>query len=116
MITDRTVSIYAPTHPGVPQRPRGRMVAPPTAERNPPVTQFEPSDVGMKAFLDHIGEQVRATVDDTVALTNDLPLDTAVNALHHKLNTIPGLEFDRAWAQEAVETLRRGEPLEIQIG
>ena len=80
------------------------------------MTQFEPTDVGMKAFLDHIGEQVRATVDDTVALTDDLPLETAVDALHHKLNTIPGLEFDRAWAQEAVETLRRGEPLEIQIG
>ncbi len=81
-----------------------------------PVTQFEPDEAGMKAFLDHIGERVRATVDDTVLETVDQDLDSAVDVLHARLNAIPGLEFDREWAQQAVETLRRGEPLEIQIG
>jgi hypothetical protein len=80
------------------------------------VTRFEPDESGMKAFLDHIGEQVRSTVDDTVLETTDQDLDTAVDTLHARLNAIPGLEFDRDWAQTAVETLRRGEPLEIQIG
>ena len=80
------------------------------------MTHFEPDEAGMKAFLEHIGEQVRATVDDTVAETKDEDLDAAVDALHARLNAIPGLEFDRDWAQTAVETLRRGEPLEIQIG
>ena len=51
-----------------------------------------------------------------MAHTADEDLETAVTTLHLVLNTIPGLEFDRAWAQEAVETLRRGDPLEIQIG
>ncbi len=80
------------------------------------MTQFDPSEDGMQAFLEHIGERVRSTVDDVVAHTADEDLETAVTTLHLALNTIPGLEFDRAWAQEAVETLRRGDPLEIQIG
>jgi hypothetical protein len=80
------------------------------------MTHFEPDEAGMKAFLQHIGEQVRVTVDDTVAETTDLDLDLAVDVLLVRLNAIPGLDFDRDWAQTAVETLRRGEPLEIQIG
>ena len=50
------------------------------------------------------------------ALTAERIADTAVDHLHARLNDIPGHEFDRPWAQEAVETLRRGEPLEIQSG
>ncbi len=80
------------------------------------MTQFETTPEGMKAFLDHIGAQVRTVVDDTVAETAGDDVDTAVDTLHGRLNDIPGLEFDRDWAQQAVETLRRGEPLEIQIG
>ncbi len=80
------------------------------------MTQFDSTPDGMKAFLDHIGELVRTAVDDSVAETAGEDLDTAVDHLHARLNDIPGLEFDRPWAQEAVETLRRGEPLEIQIG
>ncbi|SDT09824.1 hypothetical protein SAMN04488570_3519 [Nocardioides scoriae] len=80
------------------------------------MTEFDPSEDGMKSFLDHIGARVKSAVDDVVAHTIDEDLETAVSTLHAVLNTIPGLEFDRAWAQEAVETLRRGDPLEIQIG
>ncbi|ROR90364.1 hypothetical protein [Nocardioides aurantiacus] len=80
------------------------------------MTQFDPSEDGMKSFLDHIGTRVKTTVDDVVAHTAGEDLETAVTTLHLALNTIPGLEFDRAWAQEAVETLRRGDPLEIQVG
>ena len=80
------------------------------------MTKFEADEAGMKAFLEHIGERVRATVDETVAESAGQDLDTAVDLLHRRLNEIAGLEFDREWAQQAVETLRRGEPLEIQIG
>lgn len=80
------------------------------------MTQFETTPEGMKAFLDHIGAQVRTVVDDTVAETAGAELDAALETLHVRLNEIPGLDFDRDWAQQAVETLRRGEPLEIQIG
>ncbi len=80
------------------------------------MTQFESTQDGMKAFLDHIGELVRTVVDDTAAETAGDDLETAVDLMHSRLNDIPGLDFDRVWAQEAVETLRRGEPLEIQIG
>ena len=80
------------------------------------MTQFDASEEGMRAFLEHIAERVRATVDDTVAETSGADLDAAVDLLHQRLNAIPGLDFDRDWAQQAVETLRRGEPLEIQVG
>ena len=80
------------------------------------MTKFETTQEGMKAFLDHIGAQVRTVVDDTVAETAGADLEAAVDTMHARLNEIPGLEFDREWAQQAVETLRRGEPLEIQIG
>ncbi len=80
------------------------------------MTQFDPDDAGIKSFLEHIGALVRETVDDTAAETADQDLSTAVDTLHERLNQIVGLEFDRDWAQTAIETLRRGEPLEIQIG
>ncbi len=80
------------------------------------MTKFETDQAGMKAFLDHIGEVVRDTVDQSVADSAGQDLEAAVDQLHTRLNQIPGLEFDREWARQAVETLRRGEALEIQIG
>ncbi|MEO5651615.1 MAG: hypothetical protein ABIN79_06570 [Marmoricola sp.] len=80
------------------------------------MTKFDADEAGMKAFLEHIGARVRVAVDETVAESAEEDLEVAVDLLHRRLNEIAGLEFDRAWAQQAVETLRRGEQLEIQIG
>ena len=54
------------------------------------MTKFETDQAGMKAFLDHIGERVRATVDDTVAESAGQDLEVAVTLLHERLEPDPG--------------------------
>lgn len=62
-----------------------------------------------------LGEQIRNVVNTTVRETADDDLDHATDVLHQRLNAMDGLQFDRAWSQNAVETLRRGDDLQINI-
>lgn len=63
-----------------------------------------------------IGEQVRGIVNSTAAETINTDLDQAVDLLHTRLNALDGMTFDRDWSRNALETLRRGDDLMIQIG
>lgn len=63
-----------------------------------------------------IGEQVRGIVNTTAAETTDTNLDQAVDLLHTRLNRLDGIQIQRDWCRNALETLRRGDDLTIQIG
>lgn len=80
------------------------------------MNDFNPDEAGIRRLLEEIGQQVRQVVQETVDETHNQSLESAVVLLHHRLNGIQGAGFDRDWAQNAVETLRRGDDLEINIG
>lgn len=80
------------------------------------MANFEPNKAGIQALHEQIGEQIRTIVNDTAQETADQDLDVAVDTLHQRLNDVEGLNFERSWAQHAVETLRRGENLTINLG
>jgi hypothetical protein len=76
---------------------------------------IEMNEYGIHALYEPIGAQVQQIVNDTVQETSSDDLDTAVDTLHERL-TAAGLELDRDWARNAVETLRRGDDLRIELG
>ena len=80
------------------------------------MSSFELNDDAINQMMKQIGDQVRTIVNDTVQETADQDLDTAVDTLHERLNAVDGLSFERDWAQHAVETLRRGDELTIELG
>lgn len=74
------------------------------------------SDPGIDQLFQQIGDKVRDIVNRTFAETQNQSLESAVDLLHHRLSALSGVAFDRTWAQHAIETLRRGDDLEIRIG
>lgn len=80
------------------------------------MTSFEFNDDAINEIMEQIGEQIRTIVNNTVQETADLDIATATDTLHERLNAVDGLSFDREWAQHAVETLRRGDDLNIELG
>lgn len=79
------------------------------------MNNFEINEDGIRALYEQIGAQVQQIVNDTVRDTMNDDLHAAVDTLHQRLNAVDGLEFDRSWSQNAIETLRRGDNLTIEL-
>lgn len=73
------------------------------------------NEAAVEKLYEQIGNQVRDIVNTTVHDTLDDDLETATETLHERLNVVDNLNFDRGWARNAIETLRRGEELRIEI-
>jgi hypothetical protein len=56
-----------------------------------------------------IGRQVSDIVNEIVLATADEDVEVAIDKLHTRLQRVSGMTFDRAWAQRAVVTMRRGD-------
>jgi len=72
----------------------------------------QPGDEKRRA---RIGRQVSDIVNEIVLATIDEDVDVAIDKLHTRLQRVPGMDFDRAWAKRAVETMRRGDVFKIVI-
>jgi hypothetical protein len=62
-----------------------------------------------------IGRQVSDIVNEVVLATTDEDLDVAIDKLHLRVQRVNGVDFDRAWAKRAVETMRRGDVFKVVI-
>lgn len=76
---------------------------------------FEPNPDAIREVYQQIGDRVREVVNETARETADQDLDRAVDLLHARVNGIKGLSLPREWSQDALETLRRGDHLEIRL-
>jgi len=80
------------------------------------MSSFEIDEDVLQALLEEIGEKIRQVVQATAEDTVDQDLDSAADLLHERLATLDGVELDRAWSVDALETLRRGDELTIELG
>ena len=62
-----------------------------------------------------IAQDVQRIITDAVNETMDADLETAIDTLHERLNAVEGMDFNRAWCQQTVEALRRGDAVRIQV-
>jgi hypothetical protein len=87
----------------------------PSTKGSTHMRSFKINEDGIRAHDEQISAQVQQIVNDTVGDPMDDELDVAVDTLHQRLNAVDGLEFDPAWAQNAIEILRRGDDLTIEL-
>jgi hypothetical protein len=80
------------------------------------MTTFEIDEDVLQALLEEIGEKLRQVVQATAEDTVDQCLDSAADLLQERLATLDGVELDRGWSVDALETLRRGDELTIELG
>lgn len=66
--------------------------------------------------LGDVAEQIRVQVQATAEQLEDLDVATAVDLLLQRLNAIEGVAFERDWAVQVVEGLRRGDDVHIELG
>ncbi len=78
--------------------------------------QDESEDEWTEEELAAIAEQVQVQLQATAAQLEDLDVATAVDLLLQRLNAIEGIEFERDWAVQVVEGLRRGDDVQIELG
>ena len=78
--------------------------------------QGEPEDEWTEEELAAIAEQVQVQLQATAAQLDDLDVATAADLLLQRLNAIEGIEFERDWAVQVVEGLRRGDDVQIELG
>jgi len=62
-----------------------------------------------------LARQVSDIVNEVVLATADEELDVAIDKLHARVQKVNGVDFDRRWAQRAVETMRRGDVFKLII-
>ena len=62
-----------------------------------------------------LARQVSDIVNEVVLATADEDLEVAIDKLHARVQRVHGVDFDRRWAQRAVETMRRGDVFKIII-
>ena len=66
--------------------------------------------------LESISQQIAVAVQSVAERLEDLDVATAVDLMLERLNAIEGVEFERDWALQVVEGLRRGDEVTIEIG
>lgn len=76
---------------------------------------IEWNDDALNEHFTQIGDQVREIVNTTARETANQDIAVAADILHARLNAVDGLDFAREWSVEALETLRRGDELTIEI-
>lgn len=59
--------------------------------------------------------QVSDIVNEVVLATADEDVEVAIDKLHARVQRVNGVDFDRAWAKRAVETMRRGDVFKLII-
>jgi hypothetical protein len=79
------------------------------------VARLDFDEVAFQRMIRRVAEQVRETVHVTAEDTKHDGIETAVATLRWRLRAVAGTEFSRDWCRSALETLRRGEPLEMVI-
>ena len=62
-----------------------------------------------------LARQVSDIVNEVVLATADEDLEVAIDKLHARVQRVNGVDFDRKWAQRAVETMRRGDVFKLII-
>lgn len=62
-----------------------------------------------------IARQVTDIVNEIVLSTVDEDVEVAIDKLHARLQRVGGQTFDRAWAERAVRTMRRGDVFTVVI-
>lgn len=66
--------------------------------------------------LEALGQRLQEIVQSTVEETGDLTVEQAAARLQSRLDEIEEVSFDREWATEVVEALRRGDDVTIELG
>lgn len=66
--------------------------------------------------LEALGVRLQEVVQSTVEETGDLSVEQAAARLQARLDEIEEVSFDREWATEVVEALRRGDDVTIELG
>ncbi|MCX6396128.1 MAG: hypothetical protein NTV23_06545 [Propionibacteriales bacterium] len=80
-----------------------------------PVSKSKASSPADDKRRARIGRQVSDIVNEIVLSTADEDVEVAIDRLHTRLQRVSGMEFDRAWAKRAVETMRRGDVFKVII-
>ena len=62
-----------------------------------------------------LARQVSDIVNEVVLATADEDVEVAIDKLHARVQRVNGVDFDRKWAQRAVETMRRGDVWKVVI-
>jgi hypothetical protein len=78
--------------------------------------EFQFDDDAIRRMVEGIGGRIRDIVQATAEETADQDIERATSLLHRRLNALDGMEMSRDWCRNALETLRRGDELVIEIG
>lgn len=81
-----------------------------------PEIQIEFDRADYQKLIERVGDQIREIVTTAVTDTADLPGDEAAEVLHTRIAAVEGMQFDRAWSQNIIDSLRRGENVNIHVG
>lgn len=72
-------------------------------------------ETALAQAYEHIGTQIAEIVNTTFEETLDEDLDTAAATLHRRLNAVDGVDLKPAFSRHAIETLRNGDELHLDL-
>ncbi|MGC4112260.1 MAG: hypothetical protein QM747_17955 [Nocardioides sp.] len=74
----------------------------------------EISEGALGRLFEDIATQLRTTIEQVIAENTARATDETAATLHKTLNNA-GFHCDDTWCRNAIDTVRRGEPLTIQL-